>query len=140
MVIEIAQQDSSPLAHSVIRGLIQLRRIGSIVAVLESHGRTTLITMDLHAARMVSCCIDKRVYVIPAALLEKATDVHISVLLSVVNFLSDRTSPLYHMAIFLGSRLRRPLESLPSVETWLLLHLLLVLHRVTRIGLPHISH
>ena len=108
--------------------------------------------MDLHAARMVSCRIIKRVYVVgvsctmstdvTAALLEEATDVDISVLLSVVNFLSNCTSPLYHMAIFLGGRLCRPLESLPSVETRLLLHLLLLimLHRVTRIGLPHISH
>ena len=107
--------------------------------------------MDLHATRVVSCRIGKRIYVvcvhstmsteIPAALLEETTDVHISVPLSVVNFLSDCTSSLYHVAIFLSSRLCRSLESLPSVETrpMLLLHLLLM-HRMTRVGLPHISH
>jgi len=54
MVVEVSKQDSSPLAHSMIRGLIQLGRIGSIVAVFETDSRTSFISMDLHAARMVS--------------------------------------------------------------------------------------
>jgi len=116
MIVEVSKQDSSPLAHSMIRGLIQLGRIGSIVAVFETDSRTSFISMDLHAARMVPRRIDKRIYVISVhcamsavimmhttALLEEAANVNIRVLLSVVNFLSDRTSPLYHVAIFLCS-------------------------------------
>jgi hypothetical protein len=104
--------------------------------VLEADGRSSLISVNLHATGVT---IDERIGIfsnicshlakLSTPLLKESTNVYVCVTLSVVAFFSDGAPTLYHMAVFLSGRLCRPLYHVP------LLHL-----HLASLVLPHISH